>query len=459
MSSVDLDTMPSISDTVAAVSEIFFYERASAHVLAGWLAKMPYYEDKSDQGIFAFFHMDRALLLRERLSYYSSLGLSARTTSNARTLMITLDEAATPEAMVAGYSFVLEKLSLLYRDFCERVDNLLEENLLRLLNNEHLPRLEDQLNWTRQKEIQGHDDFVAGLQECWRVREEGEPLPLKDALWKPVDRVPKPTRPPKAVWGIPGAWVAQSENPFHIAADYAVYLINWIASEYVTLEMVARNSYEHPDMPWEFHWDMLNQTYDEGRHTHIFRSICRKCKVRQEILPITTLTYEKSYQFDGVAPNSRKELMWRLLIQNTREIGPIQNFNVEVKFRKQEGQMELARLYDILMHDEGQHIQWALKWIRYFNDDEGTLVEERKKAEDARGIGDRREKFVKQYPGWHQKEAEIWNRREQLAIDLGKRKFLVREHYRRLGVTDDDLQAMIDMGYIETWTSNEEGET
>ena len=35
-------------------------------------------------------------------------------------------------------------------------------------------------------------------------------------------------------------------------------------------ELTARNSHEHPDMPWDFHVDMARQTWDEIRHAEIF---------------------------------------------------------------------------------------------------------------------------------------------------------------------------------------------
>ena len=40
-------------------------------------------------------------------------------------------------------------------------------------------------------------------------------------------------------------------------------------AELCAAELMARNSHEHPDMPWEFHVDMARQIWDEIRHAEI----------------------------------------------------------------------------------------------------------------------------------------------------------------------------------------------
>src|ERR687897_330301 len=40
-------------------------------------------------------------------------------------------------------------------------------------------------------------------------------------------------------------------------------------AELCAAELMARNSHEHPEMPWDFHVDMARQTWDEIRHAEI----------------------------------------------------------------------------------------------------------------------------------------------------------------------------------------------
>ena len=40
-------------------------------------------------------------------------------------------------------------------------------------------------------------------------------------------------------------------------------------AELCAAELMARNSHEHPEMPWDFHVDMARQTWDELRHARV----------------------------------------------------------------------------------------------------------------------------------------------------------------------------------------------
>ena len=40
-------------------------------------------------------------------------------------------------------------------------------------------------------------------------------------------------------------------------------------AELCAAELTARNSHEHPEMPWDFHVDMARQAWDEIRHAEV----------------------------------------------------------------------------------------------------------------------------------------------------------------------------------------------
>jgi hypothetical protein len=44
---------------------------------------------------------------------------------------------------------------------------------------------------------------------------------------------------------------------------------NLMNAELCAAELTARNSHEHPDMPWEFHVDMARETWDHVRHAEV----------------------------------------------------------------------------------------------------------------------------------------------------------------------------------------------
>ena len=46
-------------------------------------------------------------------------------------------------------------------------------------------------------------------------------------------------------------------------------------AELSAAELMARNSHEHPEMPWDFHVDMARQTWDELRHARVHDVLMR----------------------------------------------------------------------------------------------------------------------------------------------------------------------------------------
>ncbi|MCW2923036.1 MAG: hypothetical protein JWM98_440, partial [Thermoleophilia bacterium] len=83
------------------------------------------------------------------------------------------------------------------------------------------------------------DDFV-------RVTPDGDPF-LGEELYVNGDENHVPTEP------------EEQQHFFHGLMD----------AELCAAELMARNSHEHPEMPWDFHVDMARQTWDELRHARV----------------------------------------------------------------------------------------------------------------------------------------------------------------------------------------------
>src|SRR3954467_2476518 len=78
------------------------------------------------------------------------------------------------------------------------------------------------------------------------VTAEGDPY-LTDELYVNGDENHVPTDP------------EEQKHFFHGLMD----------AELCAAELMARNSHEHPEMPWDFHVDMARQTWDEIRHAEV----------------------------------------------------------------------------------------------------------------------------------------------------------------------------------------------
>jgi hypothetical protein len=113
-------------------------------------------------------------------------------------------------------------------------------------------------------------------------------------------------------------------------------------------ELTARNSHEHPDMPWDFHVDMARQTWDEIRHAEIFDHLmATELGCHWGDYPVAFGDFRSVYArdlpgrlavFDGISEQ---------LAQQRNELA---------------GQDELARVFDQLLADEDQHTRSAARW-------------------------------------------------------------------------------------------------
>ncbi|MCW2927162.1 MAG: hypothetical protein JWM86_1130, partial [Thermoleophilia bacterium] len=83
------------------------------------------------------------------------------------------------------------------------------------------------------------DDFVT-------VTPDGDPY-LSEELYVNGEENHVPTQP------------VEQQHFFHGLMD----------AELCAAELMARNSHEHPEMPWDFHVDMARQTWDELRHARV----------------------------------------------------------------------------------------------------------------------------------------------------------------------------------------------
>jgi uncharacterized ferritin-like protein (DUF455 family) len=431
-----------------ALHELWFYERSSAHILAGWIVKIPEFALKLGsaralhQRMNAAHQIDRAL---EALRNASDLQLQVPCT--ARDRMITLDAMPSTDA-------VLERLFLdlgpylveLHQRALDASDEILNAPLIEVLRAS-LAQQRDQISWALGA-LAGSGPLPEWSAAPWRALWSGPTTEPDQVLWRPLDRVTEAARPANVDRGTPGALRPIPFNATTDRAGIALILHNNINGEYTTMELMARCSYEHPDMRAEFHLDMARQASDEARHAAALERLAESYGVRYGDLAVYTYTYDALYQFAACPPGSRQELLWRLLLRATVQEGSsLDDLAFQAKRRALLDQHEMADLFRCLLADEIFHVRSGLKWTRELSNELGkTPIEERARARGhyEAGILVRRHRFVKEHPEQAaREEAERKELLEYRASEGGDaaRELVLQVPLRKLaGFSDEDIE-------------------
>jgi uncharacterized ferritin-like protein (DUF455 family) len=124
-----------------------------------------------------------------------------------------------------------------------------------------------------------------------------------------------------------------------------------------SLECSARNLSDFPHELWELRLDLARQCADEARHAAMFRRIFESrggCVGQYPVL---------NFQYRIVA--HIRELVGRLAVQNRCfEAGGLDAIKSGIEIARQQGDEELAELFEAQCADEIVHVRFANKWIR-----------------------------------------------------------------------------------------------
>jgi hypothetical protein len=126
-------------------------------------------------------------------------------------------------------------------------------------------------------------------------------------------------------------------------------------AELSAAELMARNSHEHPDMPWDFHVDMARQTWDEVRHARV-HSILMPTELgcRWGDYPVGFSYFRSIYAYD---------LLGRLaLFNSTSEQKAMWRHSHRRKVLVERGQETIAKVFDYLLADEVPHVHNGARW-------------------------------------------------------------------------------------------------
>jgi Protein of unknown function (DUF455) len=129
-------------------------------------------------------------------------------------------------------------------------------------------------------------------------------------------------------------------------------------AELTAAELMARNSHEHPEMPWDFHVDMARQVWDELRHAKVhYLLMPSELGCRWGDYPVTFSYFRSIYAHD---------LLGRLaLFNSTSEQRAMWRHSRRRAVLTERGQEKVAMVFDYLLADEVPHVHNGVRWGSY----------------------------------------------------------------------------------------------
>lgn len=358
------------AQAAASLVQIACLERSLAHIAAGWVVKMPAFDAKVAFGLQMHRAMERATALRSRIKGLCHATAEEPTVaSGLRSVVSHIDRAQTPDRLAAAvYRWLYPRLIESYKTHLRQTDPDGDRGSIELIRSV-LPAIEEERRDGRARSrARWRSDgraWLGELDELWTARTQGEPLTLENALWGPVDRVRTAARPEWTRLSESGSLGLVPADPVGDERDIGMFLHKELDEEYTALELIARNAYEHPDMPWAFHRDMARHASDEARHAVMIARLMTARGFRHGDFAVSVSSYEGLYEFEPCAPGSRKELLWRMLIRQTFMEGlAIDNLAHDIERRRAAGQSDIAEVLEYILRDEVFHAQSGLRWSR-----------------------------------------------------------------------------------------------
>ena len=341
-----------VDENATRFSNYFHVLRELVHLSCGHLALEPRFEVKALLG--DHLHDDARAVSKIHRRLYELRTPSdypGAPSPELAALLDRADDADTHDYLEIAYGELKPTLIAALRIHLEHLDPLLDEPSLRLITQllhrqerhtaelpaagrplfDDLGKLPLRLRETRPLRVMpplvqpARDAFV-------EVTDEGDPY-LTDDLYVNGDENHVPTEP------------EEQKHFFHGLMD----------AELCAAELMARNSHEHPDMPWDFHVDMARQTWDEIRHAEVHdRLMATELDCHWGDYPVGFGYFKSIYALD---------LLGRLALFNgTSEQKAMWRHSHRRKVLVELGQERIADVFDYLLADEVPHVHNGTRW-------------------------------------------------------------------------------------------------
>jgi hypothetical protein len=248
MDSEPLDTGYDVDESAIRLSNYLHVLRELVHLSCGHLALEPRFEVKALLGDHLHDDARAVSKLQRRLHELRPPGEYPGAPSAELSALLDRAEAAgTSEYLEIAYGELKPTLIAAIRVHLQNLDPLVDEPSLRLLT---------QLLHRQERHVA---ELPAGREHV--AFDDLGALPLVRGETRPLKLLPPLDRPARDEF----VEVADGEPP-PAPEDPKRFLHALMDAELCVAELTARNSHEHPDMPWDFHVDMARQTWDAIRH-------------------------------------------------------------------------------------------------------------------------------------------------------------------------------------------------
>jgi hypothetical protein len=233
-----------VDESASRFSNYFHVLRELVHLTCGHLALEPRFEVKALLGDHIHDDARAVSKIRRRISELRTPSEYPGAPSHELAALLDhANDADTHEYLQIAYGELKPTLIAALRIHLGNLDPLLDEPSLRLLTQ----LLHRQERHTAELPAAGRPAF-----------EDLGALPLRLHESRPLRVMPPLGQPSR------DAFVQVTE-----AGDDTHVVHAQMHAELCAAELTARNSHEHPEMPWDFHVDMARQTWDEIRHAEV----------------------------------------------------------------------------------------------------------------------------------------------------------------------------------------------
>jgi hypothetical protein len=335
-------------------SNYFHVLRELVHLSSGWLALEPRLEVKYALG--DHLHDDARAVTKVHRRLYELRHPSEYPGAPDAELAALLDRAAAADSPAAyleiAYGELKPTLLAAIRRHLDGLDPLVDEPSLRLLT-QLLHRQERHV-----VELPAGDPHVVfeDLGALGVRLRETRPLRILPPLDQPARDAFVTVTPEGDPYLTAELYVNGDEN--HVPTDpeeQKHFFHGLMDAELCAAELMARNSHEHPEMPWDFHVDMARQCWDEIRHAEVHDRLMREeLDCRWGDYPVGFGYFKSIYAFD---------LLGRLVLFNgTSEQKAMWRHSHRRKVLLELGQGTIARVFDYLLADEVPHVHNGVRW-------------------------------------------------------------------------------------------------
>jgi hypothetical protein len=337
--------------------------RELVHLSAGWLALAPEFEVKYALG--DHLHDDARAISKVRRRLYELRHPSDYPGAPAEELTELLDRvdrAPTPADYIElAYGEAKPALLRAFRIHLENLDPVSDEPSLRLLTKlvEQQERHVTALGGSGQPGV--GNPAIDDLGDLpIRLKAEPRSLPIMPPLDEPARDDYVQVTPDGDPFLARELYINDpDENHVPVELEEQRHFFHGLMdAEICAAELMARNSHEHPELPWDFHVDMARQTWDEMRHAKLHSLLMPKeLGCRWGDYPVGFSYFRSVYAHD---------LLGRLaLFNSTSEQKAMWRHSHRRKVLVERGQLQIAQVFDYLLADEVPHVHNGSRWGTY----------------------------------------------------------------------------------------------